>query len=90
MATGLKPINGEIFLYKDDYGTVKLNGLIYGESLWLTAHAIAELFNVDYSNILKHIKNIYNDSELPENTTMAKFATVVNRGCRGAVNEDLP
>lgn len=90
MATGLKPINGEIFLYKDDYGTVKLNGLIYGESLWLTAHAIAELFNVDYSNILKHIKNIYNDSELPENTTMAKFATVVNRGFRGEVNEDLP
>lgn len=44
---------------------------------------MAKLFNSDYSNILKHIKNIYKSGELLENTTMAKFATVVNRGFYG-------
>lgn len=85
----LTPVVGEMFLYKSDYGTIKLNGLIYQESLWLTARAIAELFDIDYSNILKHIKNIYADSELAENATMAKIATVVNRGFRGNVTEDV-
>ena len=74
MAAGLKPINGEIFLYKDDYGTVKLNGLIYGESLWLTQAAIAELFGVDRSVVTKHIQNIYSDGELDDKKTRANFA----------------
>lgn len=80
MATGLKPINGEIFLYKDDYGTVKLNGLIYGESLWLTQTAIAELFDTTKQNIGQHIKNIFNDAELQENSVVKKFFTTATDG----------
>ncbi|MBO4582850.1 MAG: virulence RhuM family protein [Alphaproteobacteria bacterium] len=80
MATELKPINGEIFLYKDDYGTVKLNGLIYGESLWLTQTAISELFNTTKQNIGQHIKNIFNDAELQENSVVKKFFTTAADG----------
>ncbi|MBR6364229.1 MAG: virulence RhuM family protein [Alphaproteobacteria bacterium] len=80
MATELKPINGEIFLYKDDYGTVKLNGLIYGESLWLTQTAIAELFDTTKQNIGQHIKNIFNDAELQENSVVKKFFTTATDG----------
>ena len=80
MTTELKPINGEIFLYKDDYGTVKLNGLIYGESLWLTQTAISELFNTTKQNIGQHIKNIFNDAELQENSVVKKFFTTAADG----------
>lgn len=80
MATELKPINGEIFLYKDDYGNVKLNGLIYNESLWLTQAAIAELFNTTKQNIGQHIKNIFNDAELQENSVVKKFFTTATDG----------
>jgi hypothetical protein len=80
MATELKLINGEIFLYKDDYGTVKLNGLIYGESLWLTQTAIAELFDTTKQNIGQHIKNIFNDEELQENSVVKKFFTTATDG----------
>ena len=73
MATELKPINGEIFLYKDDYGTVKLNGLIYGESLWLTQAAMAELFDVQRPAITKHINNIYEEGELIPEKTCSKM-----------------
>ena len=56
----LVPVSGELFLYKNDYGTVKLNGLIYCESLWLTQSAIAELFDTSKQNVGQHIKNVLN------------------------------
>lgn len=70
----LTPVMGEMFLYKSDYGTVKLNGLIFQESLWLTQAAIAELFGVDRSVVTKHIQNIYTDNELNAENTCANFA----------------
>lgn len=76
----LTPISGEMFLYKNDYGTVKLNGLIYQESLWLTQAAIAELFEVDRSVVTKHIQNIYTDEELVSENTCANFAHSQNSG----------
>jgi hypothetical protein len=80
MTTELKPTNGELFLYKDDYGTVKLNGLIYDESLWLPQAAIAELFDTTKQNIGQHIKNIFNDAELSENSVVKKFFTTASDG----------
>lgn len=80
MAEGLNPINGEIFLYKDDYGTVKLNGLIYGESLWLTQAAIAELFGVQRPAITKHINNIYEEGELSQENTCSKMEHLQKTG----------
>lgn len=76
----LTPISGEMFLYKNDYGTVKLNGLIYQESLWLTQAAIAELFNTTKQNIGQHIKNIFNSLELDENSVVKKFFTTAADG----------
>lgn len=76
----LTPVVGEMFLYKSDYGTVKLNGLIYQESLWLTQAAIAELFNTTKQNIGQHIKNIFNSLELDENSVVKKFFTTAADG----------
>ena len=80
MTTELQPTTGELFLYKDDYGTVKLNGLIYNESLWLPQAAIAELFDTTKQNIGQHIKNIFNDAELSENSVVKKFFTTAADG----------
>ncbi len=71
--TNLTPVVGEMFLYKSDYGTVKLNGLIYQESLWLTQAAIAELFDVQRPAITKHINNIYEEGELSPEITCSKM-----------------
>lgn len=76
----LTPISGEMFLYKNDYGTVKLNGLIYQESLWLTQAAIAELFDTTKQNIGQHIKNIFNSLELDEKSVVKKFFTTAADG----------
>ena len=35
---------------------------------------MSNLFDIDVSGITKNIKNIFNEEELPENSTCAKFA----------------
>lgn len=80
---------GNIIIYKDENGTVKANALFANETIWLTQKGISELFDKDPSGIGKHIKNIYNDGELAENTTQAKFAAVVNRGFRGPTEDKI-
>ncbi len=61
--------------------------VIKEETLWCTQKAMAQLFGVDKSGISRHISNIYKTGELQQDTTVAKIATVVNRGIRGEVEE---
>lgn len=65
----------------------KVQVVIKDETIWATQKAMAQLFNVDKSGISRHIANIYKEGELPQDTTVAKFATVVHRGVRGNVEE---
>ena len=50
--------------------------------LWLTQKAIGELFNIDRTVVTKHIKNIYSELELNEDSTSANFALVQKEGNR--------
>lgn len=59
------------------------------ETIWCTQKAMATLFDVDKSGISRHIKKILNEGELSTDTTVAKIATVVNRGIRGEVEDEL-
>lgn len=68
--------NGVQVVYKD-------------ETIWCTQKAMATLFDVDKSGISRHIKKILSDGELSTDTTVAKIATVVNRGIRGEVEDEL-
>ena len=61
--------------------------VIKDDTIWCTQKAMAQLFGVDKSGISRHIANIYKDGELSPDTTVAKIATVVNRGIRGKVEE---
>ena len=65
----------------------KVQVVIKEETLWCTQKAMAQLFGVDKSGISRHISNIYKTGELQQDTTVAKIATVVNRGIRGEVEE---
>ncbi|MCH8519237.1 MAG: virulence RhuM family protein [Nanoarchaeota archaeon] len=44
------------------------------ENIWLTQKLMAELFGVDRTVITKHLKNIFDEEELVENSVSAKFA----------------
>ena len=48
--------------------------------MWLNVNAIAKLFKIDRTEIIRHSNNIYKDEELEENSTYAKIAHVGNEG----------
>ncbi|MGM9837900.1 MAG: virulence RhuM family protein [Paludibacteraceae bacterium] len=82
-------MNNEIqfLLYSlpDEEGKVQV--IIKNETIWCTQKAMAQLFDIDKSGISRHINNIFNAGELQPDTTVAKIATVVNRGIRGEVED---
>lgn len=89
MKTWGKTMSNEIqfLLYTMPEAEGKVQVVIKEETLWCTQKAMAQLFGVDKSGISRHISNIYKTGELQQDTTVAKIATVVNRGIRGEVEE---
>ncbi len=69
-----------ILFYNDKEGNIKIEVFLKNEDVWLNTEALATLFNIDRSGIVRHVKNIYNDDELSENSTCAKIAHVGNDG----------
>jgi len=57
------------------------------ENVWLTQKLMATLYDVTISAINQHIKTIYNDNELTENSTIKKFLIVQNEGNRKVSRE---
>ncbi len=50
------------------------------ENLWMTQKAMSELFDCSTDNISLHLKNIFNDSELEQNSVTEKFSTTASDG----------
>ncbi|KXU13624.1 putative DNA-binding protein in cluster with Type I restriction-modification system [Streptococcus oralis] len=69
-------------LYTTPNGHVQLDILLQDENLWLTQKGLAELFGVERSVIIKHLRNIYDSGELDKVSTCAKFAQVQPEGNR--------
>lgn len=78
----LTPNNNDFILYTAPNGSIKIEAFIQGETIWLTQQKIADLFDVDRTVVTKHLKNIYQENELPKEATSAKFAQVQTEGDR--------
>lgn len=61
--------------------------LLKNEDVWLNTEALAELFNIDRSGIVKHINNIYKEEELDGNSTCQNFRQVRKEGNRNVTRE---
>lgn len=70
----------EFLLYSTPNSEIKVEVLLNNETLWLTQKRMSALFNVDRSVITKHLKNIFNDNELDENSVCAKYAHTAEDG----------
>ena len=78
---GLTPYETrEILFYKTDNGDVRVEILLYQENLWLTQAKMAELFEVQKAAISKHLKNIFESSELLEESVVSKMETTDSDG----------
>ena len=67
-------------LYKTDNAEVKVEILLQNENLWLTQAKMADLFDVQKAAISKHLKNIFAEGELQENSVVSKMETTAADG----------
>lgn len=79
--------NIQFLLYRLPDSVERVEVALKNDTIWCTQKAMAELFGIDKSGISRHLSNIYKEGELSEKATVAKIATVVNRGIRGPVEE---
>ena len=61
--------NGEIVVYQPDEIT-RLEVMVGNETVWLTQSQLSDLFQKDQSVIARHIKNVFSEGELDENSNM--------------------
>ena len=73
---------GELLVYRNEGGKIKLEVRLENETVWLTQKMMAELFQKDVRIINEHIKNIYSEGELEPEATIRKFRIVRTEGRR--------
>ena len=80
--TNNTPPKSQIIIYKTETGETKIDVRFENETVWLTQNALADLFQTTKQNISQHIKNIFEEKELSETSTVKKFFTVQKEGNR--------
>ena len=71
---------GQIILYQTQDGESKIEVTLANETVWLSADQMAELFQRNKSTISRHIKNVFEEGELLQNSVVAFFATTASDG----------
>jgi len=66
-------MNGEIILYKNQDGNIKIDVRLEEETVWLTQDQMALLFGKAKSTINEHILNVYAENELMEESSVRKI-----------------
>jgi len=64
---------GEILIYQNQEGNIKIDVRLEEETVWLTQDQMALLFGKAKSTINEHIKNIFEEGELIEALSLHKF-----------------
>lgn len=72
----------EVVIFKNGELELEVTVSENRENVWLSQDQMATLFDVDRSRVTRHIKNIYDDNELVENSTCAENALVQTEGKR--------
>ena len=70
----------EFLLYTAPNGAIKVEVLLGNETIWLTQKRMAELFGVGIPAISKHLKNIFESSELQEDVVVSVMETTTDHG----------
>ena len=74
--------NDNMLIYQSADGKIKIDVRFRNETVWLSLDQMATLFGRDKSTISRHVKNVFEEGELPTDATVAKFATVQVEGNR--------
>lgn len=71
---------GEIIIYQTNDGNTKIDVRVENENVWLTQAQLVELYQTSKSNVSEHIKHIFEDGELEEDSVVRYFRTTAADG----------
>jgi hypothetical protein len=90
MKKNKSPENDSTFIiFKTEDESVSVDVRLEDETVWLTQKQMAVLFDKNLMTINEHIKNVYSEGELTENSTIRKFLIVQKEGSREVSREVL-
>lgn len=72
--------NSEILIYQSENGMAKIDVKIVDETVWLTQAQLCELYQTSKSNVSEHIKHIFEEGELEQESVVRKFRTTGSDG----------
>lgn len=78
---------GEILIYQTDDGLTNIEVKVQEDTVWLTQQQMADLFQTSRTNVVEHIKNNYDESELDKESTCRNFRQVRKEGNREVARE---
>lgn len=79
----------QIIIYQSENGDTRIDVKFTGDTVWLSQQQMAELYQASRTNVVEHIKHIYDDGELDEHSTCRKFRQVRQEGNR-QVSREIP
>src|SRR5574344_129192 len=71
---------GEIFVYQNDDGSLKLDVKLQDETVWLSQSQLVQLYASSKANVSEHIKNIFDEGELNKDSVVRNFRTTAADG----------
>jgi hypothetical protein len=72
--------NNQIVIYQTENGQIKIDVRLQDETVWLNQMQIVALFNSSKANISEHIKHIFEEGEMSENSVVRNFRTTASDG----------
>ncbi|MCX6195287.1 MAG: virulence RhuM family protein, partial [Flavobacteriia bacterium] len=78
---------GEIIIYQNTEGSIKIDVRLEEETVWLTQEQMATLFGKGRSTVAEHIANAFEEGELEQRATCRKFRQVRMEGKREVERE---
>lgn len=71
---------GQFILHQTEDGRTRVEVRFFGETVWLSQKAMAELFQKDVRTINEHIRNVFSEGELREPAVIRKFRITASDG----------
>lgn len=69
-------MENKIILFETNDNAIKLEVPVEGETVWLSANQMAELFDRDEKTIRKHINNVFSEAEVDKDNNTQKMRVV--------------
>ncbi len=73
-------MSDQIVIYQSPDGITLIDVRLEADTVWLTQKQMAELFDKDVRTVNEHIRNIFKEGELAENSVIRKFRITASDG----------